>query len=131
MCIRDRHPHLKLTRKSLAELAVALLVLCSGLIVVFWEWLPLAQKGYPLLLLLLPVLLWIAFRFSQRETALTVFAISLLAVAGTTRASGPFSVEAHNESLLYLQAFLTTISIMSMTLTAAVREQRSGEQRLE
>jgi PAS domain S-box-containing protein len=125
------HPHRTMTRKSLAELGSVLLALCVGLVAIFWEWVPTVQKGYPLLLLMLPILLWIAFRFSQRETALAVFAISAIAVAGTTRASGPFSIDAQNESLLYLQAFLGTISVMSMTLTAAVQEQRAGEQRLE
>ncbi|HEX5176126.1 MAG TPA: MASE1 domain-containing protein, partial [Chthoniobacteraceae bacterium] len=116
------HPHRKVTRKGTLELTTALLVLCTGLAAVFWEWLPVGQKGYPLLMLMLPILLWIAFRFSQRETALAVFVISLIAVAGTTRATGPFSADAQNESLLYLQTFLATISIMSMTLTAAVQE---------
>ena len=90
-----------------------------------------ALQEYPLLFLSTPALVWIAFRFGQRETAIAIFILSAIAVWGTLRGVGPFALRNPHESLLFLQAFLGVIAVMSMTLSAAMSEHRASEQRLD
>jgi signal transduction histidine kinase/integral membrane sensor domain MASE1 len=90
-----------------------------------------ALEEYPLLFLSTPALVWIAFRFGQRETAIAIFILSAIAVWGTLRGVGPFALRKPHESLLFLQAFLGVIAVMSMTLSAAMSEHRASEQRLD
>jgi integral membrane sensor domain MASE1 len=124
-------PHLAWDRRKFTEFGIALFTLLLAAGAEFGQWLAITGKDYPFLFLLLPVLVWIAFRFEQRETSIATLVLSIVAVAGTVRGLGPFSSKTDNESLLFLQVFLSTIAIMSMTLTAAVSERRRGEQRLE
>ncbi|MDE1767760.1 MAG: MASE1 domain-containing protein [Candidatus Micrarchaeota archaeon] len=76
-------------------------------------------------------LVWIpvgmaVFRYSQRETALAVAAISIIAVLGTLIGRGPFyMVGSPNESLLLVQTFVATISVFGIASSAAVK----GEER--
>jgi hypothetical protein len=90
-----------------------------------------ALEGYPLLFLSTPALVWIAFRFGQRETAIAILILSAIAVWGTLRGVGPFALRKPHESLLFLQGFLGVIAVMSMTLSAAMSEHRASEQRLD
>ena len=124
------NPRIEWDRRRKRMVAGALLGLLLAGAAIFGEWLPFRQKGYPLLFLLLPLLVWIAFRFAQRETATAMFILSAVAVAGTLRGLGPFSRETQNESLIFLQVFIGMIVTMNMTLTAAVSERRASEQRL-
>lgn len=125
------HPAHQLSHRRFVELLATLVLL--GLIgsIVFDEVYPLTGNGYLLLFMVVPMLVWIAFRFSQRETAIALLLLSGIAVLGTLHGHGPFSVGTANESLLFLQAFLGIVGLMSMTLTSAVSERRASEQRLD
>ncbi len=85
---------------------------------------------YPLEFLCLPLLIWIAFRFTQRETALGVFLLSMVALWGTLRGFGPFAVSSPNISLLLLQVFIGVLSITKLMLAAAMMERQRTEQEL-
>ena len=74
---------------------------------------------YPLSFLVLPVLLWAAFRFAPPVTAAIAFVISAVAVWGTLQGYGPFVLLSPNASLVTLQAFIG-ISTISAYLTATV-----------
>jgi len=78
-----------------------LLVLLSG--VVFGGWLGVSALNYPIVLICGPVVIWTAFRFTQRETATGIFILSAIAVWGTPHGFGPFVRETENQSLLALQ----------------------------
>jgi signal transduction histidine kinase/ActR/RegA family two-component response regulator len=74
--------------------------------------------------LLIPLLLWIEFRFGNRFGTAAVAVASALAVLGTMRGAGPFVGASQNESLLVLQGFIGVASIATLLLDAAMRERR-------
>jgi diguanylate cyclase (GGDEF)-like protein len=84
-------------------------------------------KNYPLEYLCIPLLAWSAFRFGQRETAISMLLLSVSAIWGTLSGFGPFGGESLNESLLLLQAFLGVAAALSMVLAAEVAERRRSE----
>jgi signal transduction histidine kinase len=71
-----------------------------------------------------PPLLWAALRFGPRETATAVFLLTAVAIWGTLRASGPYSVADRNASLLLLQAFIGVTAVTSMIVAAVVLERQ-------
>ncbi|HTO74841.1 MAG TPA: EAL domain-containing protein [Thermoanaerobaculia bacterium] len=99
-----------------------LLLAVGGL--VFGGLLPTPNKNYPLEFLCLPLLVWAAFRFGQREAALASLVLAALAIVGTRAGLGPFQEASRNESLLLLQAFLGVVSITTTALAAVVAERR-------
>jgi len=119
--------HRRLTRAALLERAVVLVaaVLVGG--VVFGELGPAWLAGYPLEFLCIPPLVFAAFRFGQREAATCVALLALPAILGTLGGHGPFARDLQNESLLLLQAFLMSLTIVTMPLAAVVREHARSE----
>lgn len=73
--------------------------------------------------LVIPVLLWIAFRFTPRETTLAALIVSIIAVYGTINGSGPFAREEPGVSLLVLQLYLGVTSVMAIVLSVSVQER--------
>ncbi|HKD20139.1 MAG TPA: EAL domain-containing protein [Thermoanaerobaculia bacterium] len=110
-------------RRSLEAAALLVLLLGVGGLV-FGGLLPAANKNYPLEFLFLPLLVWAAFRFGQREASLACLILAAIAVAGTRAGLGPFQQASRNESLLLLQAFLAVVSITTTALAAVVAERR-------
>jgi PAS domain S-box-containing protein len=78
----------------------------------------------------LPVLLWIAFRFGQREAATATFALCVIAVWGTLRGTGPFVAETRNGSLLLLQAFAGVTAVTTMAVAAVAAERKRAVEAL-
>ncbi|MDP3646111.1 MAG: MASE1 domain-containing protein, partial [bacterium] len=84
------------------------------------------DRGYTVFTM--PLLVWIALRFSPRETATAVLAVAVLAAWGTLERLGPFADRASiNESLLLLQLFVGVIAITSLILAVVVSERKKGE----
>ena len=81
-------------------------------------------KNYPIEFLLLPILIWVAFRLSKRQTVTVIFLISLIAIHGTLNGFGPFIRPSQNESLIILQAFMAIITIATLIMAALVGERR-------
>jgi signal transduction histidine kinase len=98
---------------------------------VFGGWLPLSSRNYPIASVFGPIVIWTAFRFTQRETATGIFILSMLAVWGTLHGYGPFALENANESLLTLQASTAILIITAMALAAGMAERRRAESALE
>src|SRR5207245_114639 len=73
---------------------------------------------------------WAAWRFGQRGASLVALAISTIATFGTIRGFGPFVRPDHNESLLFLQAFMATIAATALVLAAMIRERNQTLSRL-
>ena len=91
--------------------------------IIFGEWIQdELQNSLPFLVI--PVLLWIAFRFSPRETSLAVLTVSMIAVWGTINNTGPFIREDATLSLLVLQLYLGVTAIMAMILSVSVEERK-------
>src|SRR5881392_1423180 len=118
-------------KKEAAEVGalLLLLVLLSG--VVFGGWPAVSARNYPIALIFGPVVIWTAFRFTQRETATGIFIMSAIAVWGTLHGFGPFVRETENQSLLALQWWTAVLSITAMALSAGMAERRRVEEELQ
>src|SRR5213596_173487 len=106
-----------------------LLVLLSG--IVFGGWLEISARSYPIAFSCGPVVIWTAFRFTQRETATGLFILSAIAVWGTLHGFGPFLRETENQSLLVLQWWIAVLTITAMALSAGMAERRRIEEELQ
>jgi PAS domain S-box-containing protein len=82
----------------------------------------------PIAYLTIPPLLWAAFRFDQRGAITSTFIMSVIALWGTMHQQGPFAANGENESLLLLQAFMGTITIMALVLAALIAERQRAEE---
>jgi len=118
-------------KKEAAEVGalLLLLVLLSG--VVFGGWPAVSARNYPIVLICGPIVIWTAFRFTQRETATGIFILSAIAVWGTLHGFGPFVGETENQSLLALQWWTAVLSITAMALSAGMAERRRVEEELQ
>jgi len=119
------------TKKEAAEVGalLLLLVLLSGL--VFGGWPGVSARNYPIALICGPIVIWTAFRFTQRETATGIFILSAIAVWGTLHGFGPFIRETENQSLLALQWWTAVLSITAVALSAGMAERRRVEEELQ
>ena len=75
----------KITWKEEEALEVGVLFLLLTVLsaVVFGGWLQISAKNYPIAFICGPIVIWTAFRFTQRETATGIFILSVIAVWGT------------------------------------------------
>ena len=84
-------------------------------------------SSYPLVFVLVPILLWPAFRFGRRETVTAAAAAATIAIVGTLRGRGPFATGSANESLLLLQAYIGVTTMVMMSVAAEVNRRRATE----
>src|SRR5216110_2948514 len=118
-------------KKEVAEVGALLLLLVLLSAVVFGGWPAVSARNYPIVLICGPVVIWTAFRFTQRETAAGIFILSAIAVWGTLHGFGPFVRETENQSLLALQWWTAVLSITAMALSAGTAERRRREEELQ
>ncbi|MEM7020125.1 MAG: MASE1 domain-containing protein, partial [Pseudomonadota bacterium] len=117
-----------------------LLMLASGSLVawfVFGTALDDGLSGYPLTFCFMPFILWAAFRFSQRETNLVIFALSTVAVVGTEMGLGPFALTgssdigiARAEPAVLLQTFIAVLCVTTFFLLGVINERKRLEESL-
>ena len=98
---------------------------------VFGGWFPISANNYPIAFICGPVLIWVAFRMSQRETATGIFILSAIAIWGTLRNFGPFVLKTENQSLLILQGSTAVLTVTAMALAAGMAERRRAQADLE
>ena len=113
------------------EITLVLLLLLVLGEAIFGGWLPISAKNYPVAFVCGPILIWMAFRMSPRETATGIFILSAIAIWGTVRKFGPFVMETENQSLLILQSSTAVLTLTAMALAAAMAERRRIEAALE
>src|SRR5881296_2655223 len=118
-------------RSQAVEVGVLLLLLFVLSEAVFGGWLTISARNYPIAFICAPVVIWTAFRFTQRETAAGIFILSAIAVWGTLHGFGPFVRETENQSLLALQWWTAVLSITAMALSAGMAERRRVEEELQ
>ena len=123
----------KITWKEEEALEVGALLLLLTLLsaVVFAGWLQISAKNYPIAFICGPIVIWTAFRFTQRETATGIFILSVIAVWGTVRGFGPFVSQNENQSLLTVQSWTAVLAITAMALSAGMAERRRIEEKLQ
>ena len=109
-----------------AVLALAILV---GLIA-FSPLPPRTQYTVPLAFLAILPLVWAALRRGPRDTATVVLVLTGFAIWGALISAGPFREMGRNEVFLLLLAFMISISLPSLALSAAVTLRRQTEEAL-
>src|SRR5438105_1660282 len=119
------------SRRDAGEVGILLLLLFVLGETVFGGWFPISARNYPISFICGPVVIWTAFRFSQRETATGIFILSALAIWGTLHGFGPFIMQSENQSLLMLQLWTAALTITAMSIAAAITERNRTQVALE
>ncbi len=122
-------PSIKNNRQEIVERAIWLVLLLAVGWLVFCSRTRAAYARYPLEYLPFPLVVWAAFRFGQRYTALSNFILCGFAIWGIARGSGPFLKHASSipQAVLSLQAFIAVIAVTGLVLAATVAERRQAE----
>ena len=117
-------------RREAVEVGILLLLLFVLSEAVFGGWLTISARNYPIAFICGAIVIWTAFRFTQRETATGIFILSAIAIWGTLHGFGPFVGETENQSLLALQSWTAVLAITAMALSAGMAERRRAEEAL-
>ena len=115
-------------RREALEVGILLLLLFVLGEAVFCGWLTISAKVYPIAFICGAIVIWTAFRFTQRETATGIFVLSAIAIWGTLHGFGPFVGETENQSLLALQSWTAVLTITAMALSAGMAERRRADE---
>ncbi len=119
----------RFSRTEALEIALGLgAVVLAGSIV--FGGVRLAGSNDPIEFLCIPPLVFVAFRFGQREAATAVALLAGIAIKGTLGGYGPFVRSSENESLLLLQAFMGTLATVMLPIAAVVRAYARSEREL-
>ena len=103
------------------------LVLIALLVV---GWAVFIGTTYPVGFLTLPICVWAAFRFGQREATTATCVLSVLATWATVQGYGSFAaMQSPNTALLILQMFMAVITLVGLTVGAGVQERARAEER--
>ncbi len=110
------------------EATILVLLLSVSAIVTFGEKAPTPVHYYPLSRLMIPFLLWAAFRLGRRGVTVAVIVTSAFAIWGTSHGLGPFVTPSDpNQSLMLLQLFIATNAVTFLFLVTVVEEKRLAE----
>jgi PAS domain S-box-containing protein len=120
-------PRLHLNRARLREAGLLLIALFTTASLAYGDILPLALQRHPTDFLVVPVLLWAAFRFGPRENATVNFLLAIIALGGTLRGFGPYALGSPDVSLLVVQ-IATCMMCLSLALAAALAQRRNADE---
>jgi len=81
--------------------------------------------------LMLPLLLWLAFRFDLMIALAGVLIVSMVSIHITKSGDGPFVLSSSYSSMLLLQIYVGVMSISTIILSATVREVGEVQRKLE
>lgn len=77
-------------------------------------------------------LLWMTLRFGKKAVTASIFLTATIAIIGTTKGMGPFTLESNlSKNLEYLQLFLGVVFITTLSLSATVSERKKVKKSLE
>ncbi len=120
----------RLSKQQWIEIGLVLLVLSGmiALVQVDLLWITM-ERALPYLLL--PFLLWMAFRLHLLAAITSVLVVSLSAIYFTIHGLGPFALEDPYHSMLLLQIFIGVISLSTIVVSATVAERKAVQKELE
>ena len=113
----------KFSAWKLAEVLLGLIVLFGIGAIAF-------GGGYPMEYLLIPCMVWAAFRFGHLGASTAIFLASAMAIGGTVKGYGPFATDNLTESLLLLQAFVGAVTLTALVLAAVLTERQQANAKL-
>jgi signal transduction histidine kinase len=113
----------KLTRNHITEILIAVFFLMAFVFLLYLEKLHLTvQKSSPFLVI--PFLLWLAFRFNLQISMSGILATALSAIYFTTITGvGPFVLDTNENSIIILQIFIGMVSSTTIVLSSTVYER--------
>jgi PAS domain S-box-containing protein len=117
------------TRREATEFALLLALAAAASAAAFWGVLPDSDQGYPVAFMLVPFVVWAAFRLGQHAVVLSTVVISAIATVGAAEGVGPFADIPQNAALLTLQAFVGVVAMTGLALAAAVAERERASDR--
>jgi diguanylate cyclase (GGDEF)-like protein/PAS domain S-box-containing protein len=120
----------RLRREQLLEFFILLLSLIVIGLAVFERLSPIGLHNYPAQYLVIPVVVWVAFRYGRREAVTATVILCGISIWGTLHGFGAFAGYPPNASLLLLDGFMATVTMIVLILGAAVAERRRVEQSL-
>src|SRR5262249_26576200 len=88
------------------------------------------EVSRPLSALMLPLVVWAAFRFGPVATSWLVAGVASVAIWGAARGYGPFAAETAVGKLLLAQSFLIVLAATGLSLAAVTQERRDALRRL-
>jgi len=113
------------TPRKLVEAAVFGVLLLGAAHIVF-------SIGFARAFLIVPFIVWAAFRFGQREVTTVVAVVCAMALWYTLhRERGPFSAPPLHESLLLLLLFISTLVFTGLVLSAVLSQLERAMAELE
>ena len=117
------------TQIRLVEFLLLLILLSAASAIVFREALPPTNfVNLTLARLIIPFLLWAAFRLGPRGVATAIALFSGIAIWGTRLGLGPIVGQSPNDSLLLLQVAVAANGITFLVLAGVVAERKAAEQ---
>lgn len=96
---------------------------------IFGNWMSGTSSVMPYMMI--PPLLWAAFRLGQTGTTMAVTIATVVALWETAHGNGPFGQNSFNESVLTCQIYVSTISISILAMRAAINERKISEDALK
>jgi signal transduction histidine kinase len=81
--------------------------------------------------LIMPFLLWLAFRVELAFAMAGVVLVALVSVYASVRNFGPFVLSSAEDSIVLLQIFISVISVSTLVVSATVRERLDTQHKLE
>ncbi len=120
---------IKFSSKRAMEVGIFLLSIVGIYILLQVDYLrPTLERTLPFLVL--PFLLWLAFRFELIVAIAGVLVVSLVSIYTTILGVGPFVLSDAYASMLLLQIFIGVISISTIVLSATVKERGEAQRKL-
>ena len=116
--------------EKLIEIAIFLLSTVAVFFLVRLEYLN-ATLVRALPFLLIPFLLWLAFRFELLAAISGVLIASLISIYFTVHNDGPFILDDAYSSMMLLQIFIAVINISTLVLSATVTERYQAQRQLK
>jgi PAS domain S-box-containing protein len=116
--LRHSHPLEVVTFAGLFSFAFATIFVLG-----WWVGTDIARS---LIFLLIPFMAWAGCRFDQRTVTASILVATGVAVSATMNNLSPFEFSSHNQALLTLLAFTSTVALMGLVLSALTRESREA-----
>jgi PAS domain S-box-containing protein len=83
--------------------------------------------GTPIIFILLPPVVWAAFRFGPLGASLAVTSTSLIAIVGTLLGNGPFASLSHADALDALRVFVGSLALTGFLVAAETVQRGRAE----